>query len=334
MPSPKTEPPGSRPLGNGFPPIPTPPRILVRGLVTFSGCPPQAYAQQDVLTCDFVGTEPAWNTPWTQTTALDFQVRFDGWVLGPGSFPEAGVDDVFATYLNAGATESTLSEAINDGEYVGFTMEGIGEEINLNGNEITFSVRRAEWFSPTQVSLFSSVDGFQFGQELFTSAAVTQGFTEEQVYTLSLPAFGYEDLSGPAEFRLYFHGATYANHFIELTSFHIHNPNPADRELVYMANLIGSEPASHTPWTPHFFLKPGWIYYGLELGAGATPEPLRNNAFGFNVTSGQTETDLAEAIANDHYLSLTFESATGRLNLNGHELRFGMKQRLEFLPFQ
>lgn len=45
---------------------------------------PQAYAQQDVLTCDFVGTEPAWNTPWTQTTTLDFQVRFDGWVLGPG----------------------------------------------------------------------------------------------------------------------------------------------------------------------------------------------------------------------------------------------------------
>jgi hypothetical protein len=287
---------------------------------------PQAYAQQDVLTCDFVGTEPAWNTPWTQTTTLDFQVRFDGWVLGPGSFPEAGVHDAFATYLNAGATESTLSEAINDGEYVGFTMEGVGEDLNLNGNEITFSVRRAEWFSPTQVSLFSSVDGFQVGQELFTSTAVTQGFTEEQAFTYSLPAFGYEDLSGPVEFRLYYHGATYANHFIELTSFHIYNPNPADRELVYMANLIGSEPASHTPWTPHFFLKPGWIYYGLELGAGATPEPLRNNAFGFNVTSGQTETDLAEAIANDHYLSLTFESATGRLNLNGHELRFGMKR--------
>lgn len=303
-------------------------RGLAVGLLTalFLCTGTQAYAQEDVLTCDFVGTEPAWNTPWTKATALGFQVRFDGWQLGPGCFPEPSVDDAFATYLNAGAAASTLSESIQDGEYVGFSIEGIGEDLNLNGNEISFSVRRAEWFSPTQVSLFSSVDGFQAGQELFTSTAVTQGFTEEQLYTYTLPAFGYDALSGPVEFRLYYHGATYANHFIELSSFRIHNPNPVDRELVFMANLIGSEPASHTPWTPHFFLKAGWIYYGLELGAGATPEPLRNNAFGFNVNSGQTETDLAEAIANDHYLGLTLESATGRLDLGGHELRFGMKR--------
>ncbi|MHC4837566.1 MAG: InlB B-repeat-containing protein [Planctomycetota bacterium] len=279
---------------------------------------------QDLVTSDFTGVEPSSHTPWTGASYVAPHIRYDGWILGPGATPEPGVDDVFAVNVNAPSSGSDLAQAVADGEYVGFTIEGISGPIDLNGNEIEFTIRRREWYSPKSVSLFTSVDGFTVGAELLTTAAVGNGDQQDQVVLFTFPNFGYDGLNGPVEFRLVMHDATYANHSFEVGAFSLTDPNPGSQGDLMIADFAGLEPSMQAPWLPTLFLDPGLDYGGVDLGPGATPEPGVDDAFAFNLNAGPTETGLAEAIAKDHYLSFTLAPTGTVFDLGGHELRFTM----------
>ncbi|HEY3121777.1 MAG TPA: hypothetical protein VGL15_14220 [Vicinamibacteria bacterium] len=89
------------------------------------------------------------------------------------------------------------------------------------------------------------------------------------------------------------------------------------------ADLRGTDPALHTPWTPTYALGASvGSYSGLQLGPGALPA-AGNDALTFTVSAPPTMSTLAEAVQDGEYVALTVQAAAGSsLNLRQGELRF------------
>jgi len=181
---------------------------------------------QDLLICDFNGIEPSLNTPWTAVSYIEPNVSYSGWRLGSGAIPTAGIDNAFAFYVNATGTDSNLAEALSDGEYVYFSIQPTAGTLNLGGKKVNFSIQRIDWFAPWSYAVFTSIDGFTEGNQLFTSASVDNGDYADNHHSFIIPPSGYDGLTGPVEFRIYGFEARYASHDTKLTAFSIEEAGP------------------------------------------------------------------------------------------------------------
>ncbi len=181
---------------------------------------------QPLIVCDFNGTEPALNTPWTQVSYIDPNLGYSGFQLGAGAHPAAGINDVFAFYVTAGATNSTLAESIADNEYLYFAIQPTAGTLDLNGKKVNFSIQRIDYHAPMQYAVFTSVGGFSEGGELFTTASTGKGDYTLHEHSFIMPATGYDGLTGPVEFRIYAYEAQYSGHKTTLTAFSIEQAAP------------------------------------------------------------------------------------------------------------
>jgi hypothetical protein len=98
------------------------------------------------------------------------------------------------------------------------------------------------------------------------------------------------------------------------------------------SDFHGTSPGLNLPWTPTFVLSPKVTWSGWNIGApqsggtGVTPQ-AGDDALVFRVsgTTAANET-LAEAMADDQYLTATVTPAQGALDLRGGELRFATRR--------
>jgi hypothetical protein len=92
------------------------------------------------------------------------------------------------------------------------------------------------------------------------------------------------------------------------------------------SDFRGTSPALARPWTQTFVLSPKVTWSGWNIGAGVVAQ-AGDNAFTFSVsgTSGTDET-LAQAMADNEFLTATVTPATGPLDLRGGEVRFSSRR--------
>jgi hypothetical protein len=185
-----------------------------------------AASGQDMLICDFNGTEPSLHTPWTKVSYLEPNVSYSGWRLGSGAIPTAGVNDAFGFYTIGTSTDSNLAEAIRDNEYLYFLLQPTAGTLNLSGKKVRFSIQRIDWWAPRSYTVFTSVGGFAIGNQFFTTASVGNGDYTNHNYSFIIPPVGYDGLTGLVEFRIYGWEARYANHDTKLTAFSIEQAAP------------------------------------------------------------------------------------------------------------
>ena len=191
---------------------------------------------QEILVCDFSGTQPAANTPWDKTSFLADNLEFNGWTRGDGVLAAPGINDGFGFSVSASETISTLAEAIREKEYLSFVLEPVTGGINLGGRKVRFSIHRLFYHSPMQYSLFTSVDGFSEENVLFTTASTGKENTVNLEYSFIMPLSGYDQLTEPVEFRIYAVEAQWDFKDTSLTAFSIEQAGPAFRFKLSAAN--------------------------------------------------------------------------------------------------
>jgi len=184
--------------------------------------------QGTILTCDFTGTAPVANLPWTKTTVLDSHITFSGWNLGEGmkigrtdnSWNGPIVDNALGLSIIAKNNPNSLQDAIDDKQYVTFTLTPkLGSKLNLNSSVVNFKVKLVSGNGALQYSIFSGITGFAAGNVIYTTPAIDQWSTNEQPITFTFPATGYDNMTNPLELRVYLHNAKYAYHTTTITSW-------------------------------------------------------------------------------------------------------------------
>ena len=76
-----------------------------------------------LLECNFEGTNPAQNLPWTPAYVLRSNVTWSGWSKGAGIAAAAGNDAlVWSQNMPADEASSTLALAISNNAYWQFTL--------------------------------------------------------------------------------------------------------------------------------------------------------------------------------------------------------------------
>jgi len=170
---------------------------------------------------DFRGTNPAQNLPWMPTYVLADDLAYSGWNRGTGVFSEDG-DNSFVWSLNMPADEAyaTLALAVAEDEYLAMSVQPYpGFLLNLRNAEIRFTIRRIDWHAPRRYAVFTSIEGFADGSQVFTSHHTHDVGTDLE-FVFSLPdTTAYNTVSGPVEFRLYGFRGQYGGHKTSLTDF-------------------------------------------------------------------------------------------------------------------
>jgi hypothetical protein len=170
---------------------------------------------------DFRGTNPAQNLPWMPTYVLADDLAYSGWNRGTGVFSEDG-DNSFVWSLNMPADEAyaTLALAVAEDEYLAMSVQPYpGFLLNLRNAEIRFTIRRVDWHAPRRYAVFTSIEGFADGSQVFTSHHTYDVGTHLE-FVFSLPdTTAYNTVSGPVEFRLYGFRGQYGGHKTSLTDF-------------------------------------------------------------------------------------------------------------------
>lgn len=94
------------------------------------------------------------------------------------------------------------------------------------------------------------------------------------------------------------------------------------------ADFRGDDPGQHTPWTAAYVLGPEvGTYDGWRLGAGAFGA-AGDDALAFSVNAPSTESTLAQAVAENEYITVTLQAASTQvLNLRRSELRFTINRQ-------
>jgi len=93
-----------------------------------------------------------------------------------------------------------------------------------------------------------------------------------------------------------------------------------------VCDFNGTEPSLHTPWTKTSFLDPNISFGGWRRGTGVFGTAGANNVFAFYVSSGGTESTLAEAITDSEYVYFTIGPAAGTLNLASKKVNFTVRR--------
>jgi len=94
------------------------------------------------------------------------------------------------------------------------------------------------------------------------------------------------------------------------------------------ADFRGDDPGLHTPWMPTYVLGPSvGNYGGWRLGAGAFGA-TGDDALAFSVNAPSTESTLAQAVAENEYVTVMLQAASGQtLDLRGAEMRFTINRQ-------
>jgi hypothetical protein len=94
------------------------------------------------------------------------------------------------------------------------------------------------------------------------------------------------------------------------------------------ADLRGDDPGLHTPWTAAYVTDPSVASYGgLVRGAGSIGA-AGDDAFTYAVNAPQTESTLAQAVAENEYVGVTFTAAAGQpFALRRGTLRFTINRQ-------
>lgn len=192
-----------------------------------------ASSQQNTLEVDFEGLDPSLQTPWDATTALAPNLSFSGIEFGNGADPNSGYEDCFVFHASPPNGQSTLEDAIAEEEYLSFSLAPTSGTLQLGGQKLIFGVQRLLYWAPTKYTLFSSLDGFQEGQEIFEIPEMGRDYYAETEYEFVFPLEGFDAIEDAVEFRLVVHDARY-NHATALTALRIENAGP-----VYSLDLSG-----------------------------------------------------------------------------------------------
>jgi hypothetical protein len=94
------------------------------------------------------------------------------------------------------------------------------------------------------------------------------------------------------------------------------------------ADLRGDDPGLHTPWTAAYVTDPSVASYGgLVRGAGSIGA-AGDDAFTYSVNAPQTESTLAQAVAENEYVGVTLTAAAGQpFALRRGTLRFTINRQ-------
>lgn len=173
-----------------------------------------------ILECNFTGTNPALNLPWTSTYVLEDGLSYSGWQTGNGIIENDG-DNAIVFGVNAPADEvdSTLALAIADEEYLSFTIQAsTGETLDLRNAELSFTIRRIDYHCPRRYAVFCSIDGFTESNVLFDTNRFTT--TADEQFTFNLPnTEAYNNITAPVEFRIVGYSGQWGNHKTSLIAF-------------------------------------------------------------------------------------------------------------------
>ncbi|MCG5051948.1 MAG: hypothetical protein KA712_03220 [Myxococcales bacterium] len=180
-----------------------------------------ARAAEPLMVSDFVGTQPAVNTPWSKTTQLAEGVSNTGWTRSPQVPAALGHDNLFAFLINANATPTTLAEAVSLGHYVSVTVAPAASGwLDLSGAPVSFGVDRLEWNAPVSYAVFTSHTGFSADAAVFVSPTMKKSEGAPRSFAFQLPATAaWNALTEPLEIRIYAFGSQYRNKPTSLTSF-------------------------------------------------------------------------------------------------------------------
>lgn len=219
-------------------------RILTSfGLFLFAAFNLNAQAQV-YLDSNFTGADPSFYSPWTNVDYIDPNFIYSGWSVNPNGllngtvstkglpggyiFPNGSVNDAFAFYVcgPGDASDSTLAFAMADNQYIHFQLSPASGSINLNSKKIIFKIKRIGYNSPRIYSVFTSLGGFQEGNQLFTTTTMGKGDYTETEFSFIMPATGYGNITGPIQFRVYAYAAAYCYNGTSLTDFRIEEPAP------------------------------------------------------------------------------------------------------------
>ncbi|MFK5956505.1 MAG: hypothetical protein QM477_08690 [Planctomycetota bacterium] len=296
----------------------------------FLWCPLTAFAQ-DVLEVNFQGVDPALQSPWTSTTYLAPNLSFSGLDFGAGAFASPGFNDVYAFHLTAASIDTSLQDAIRDEEYLSFTLAPTTGFLDLGGKDLVFSIERGNYWSPVTYSVFTSIDGFASGQEIFTTPSFGNTDYNETRFLFTIPTTGYNSVTGPVEFRLVAFGARY-NHDLSLTELSITDPGPIYSPDMLDVDFRGTNPALNTPWTATTALQPNLSFAGVDLGLGCFPTPGFQDVFAFHLAAPAIETTLRDAVLADEYLSFSLAPTSGVMNLGGQKIQFSIQRTDHWAP--
>lgn len=304
-------------------------RILLIACLSF-WCPLTAFAQ-DVLEVNFQGIDPALQSPWTSTSYLAPNLSFGGVDFGAGALASPGFNDAFAFHLAGGTNETTLADAIRDGEHLSFTLSPNSGFLELADKDFRFSIERDNYWAPVTYSVFSSIDGFGIGQEIFTTPDFGNSDYNEASFEFPLPLTGYSGITSPVEFRLVAYGARY-NHDISLTELSITGNGPIFSPDLLDVDFRGVDPALNAPWSLTNTLASHLSFGGVDLGVGVSPTAGQDDVFAFRLTTSGVETSLEDAVLADEFLTFSLTPNAGTLDLGGQKLKFSLQRDDHWSP--
>jgi len=293
-------------------------------------CPHTAFAQ-DVLEVDFQGVDPALHSPWTSTSYLAPNLAFSGVDFGAGAFASPGFNNVFAFHLTASSLETTMADAIRDGEHLSFTLTPNAGSLDMAGKDFKFSVERDDYWSPVTYSVFTSIDGFALGQEIFTTPDFGNTDYAETSFSFVLPNLGFQGITVPVEIRLVAYGAKY-NHDLSLTELSITDPGPIFSPDLLDVDFRGVDPALNTPWSFTNGLASNLSFSGVDFGVGLFPTVGFNDVFAFRATASSVETTLEDAVRDGQYLTFSLAPTSGTLDLGGQEIQYSVQRTDHWAP--
>jgi hypothetical protein len=183
---------------------------------------------------DFMGTNPAQHLPWTKYYVKAPDCIYTGWGAGSGIFSRDG-DNALVWSVNAPANEqdSTLALAIADNEYLTVSVAPPSTgTLNLRNEELRFTIRRIDYHAPRRYAVFTSIEGFSDGNELFSSDR--SGSTADLEYVFRLPDTPvYESITGPVEIRIYGYSGQYGGHKTSLIDFKLNGTIPGNGNHIW-----------------------------------------------------------------------------------------------------
>lgn len=193
--------------------------IRAKMILLLCALPLATHAGSPILEYDFTGLAPAMNLPWTNTAFRSAGIDQDGWLLGGGAFPVAGISNGIGFYVDAGTNLTTLADAISAEAYLAVGVEPVSEPLNLNGVRVRFSIQRESYHAPRRYALFSSLTGFAAGDVLFATDMIENGDLGRNDFTYILPLNGLDGITNRVEWRIVAYDALYAYHNTALRAF-------------------------------------------------------------------------------------------------------------------
>ena len=181
--------------------------------------PEPEVAPPTLVTSSFTGISPALNTPWDPADELYPNIIYHGWTLGSGVTPLDN-DDVMVFSLCNKKKLSSLSTAIKGEQYAAVSLEpALGWSMDLGSAAVALTIRRMDNHGGHRYAVFTSIDGFNSGDEIFTSEYYDFWSVKDVVLSFELPQEGYTDIDGVIEFRVYPFEAQYCGKKVGISGF-------------------------------------------------------------------------------------------------------------------